>query len=82
MQIKYFSWLKNITNKEFENIENKNIKDVDSLTKYLCNKYPKMKEYLIKDQVIRIAINLEYASENIKLSKNDEIALFPPVSGG
>ena len=82
MQIKYFSWLKNITNKEFENIENKNIKDVDSLTKYLCSKYPKMKEYLIKDQVIRIAINLEYASENIKLSKNDEIALFPPVSGG
>ena len=36
----------------------------------------------MKDQIIRIAVNLEYTSENIKLSNKDEIALFPPVSGG
>jgi len=82
MQIKYFSWLKNITNNEFENIENDSIKDVDTLKNYLCYKYPKLKEYFIKDQVIQIAVNLEHTSENIKLSNNDEIALFPPVSGG
>ena len=82
MQIKYFSWLKNITNKEFENIKKDNIKDIDSLKKYICHKYPKLEEYIIKDQIIRIAVNLEYTSENIKLSINDEIAFFPPVSGG
>ena len=45
-------------------------------------KYPKLKEYFIKDQIIRLAVNLEYTSKNIKISNQDEIALFPPVSGG
>ena len=82
MKIRYFSWLKNITNKEFEEINNQKITDIDSLKKYLFQKYPKLKEHIIKNEIIRIAINLEYASENIKISNQDEIALFPPVSGG
>ena len=41
-----------------------------------------LKDYFIKDQVIRLAINLEYTTTNIKISNKDEIALFPPVSGG
>ena len=32
--------------------------------------------------MIRVAINLKYISNNKKLNSNDEIALFPPVSGG
>ena len=82
MKIIYFSWLKNITNIESETIGNQKIVDTDSLKKYLCLKYPKLKNYILKDQIIRIAVNLEYASENIKISEKDEIALFPPVSGG
>ena len=82
MKIKYFAWLKNITKKDSELISNKYIKDVNSLKKYLCIKYPKFKEYMLKKDIIRIAINLEYSLENKKLSPKDEIALFPPVSGG
>ena len=82
MKIKYFAWLKSITNTDCEYIMDKNIADIDSLKKYLCNKYPKLNEYIIKEDIIRIAVNLEYISNNCKLSSNDEIALFPPVSGG
>ena len=82
MKIKYFSWLKNITKTESEEIINKEIIDIETLKKYLFIKYPKIKDYFIKDNIIRIAINLEYTSKNIKLSNKDEIALFPPVSGG
>ena len=82
MKIKYFAWLKNITNTDSENITDDNIKDVESLKKYLCKKYPKLEEYITKDSIIRIAINYEYTSMNNKLSRNDEVALFPPVSGG
>ena len=82
MKIRYFSWLKNITNKEFEEINNQKITDIDSLKKYLFQKYPKLKDYFIKDQVIRLAVNLEYTTKNITISNKDEIALFPPVSGG
>ena len=82
MKIRYFSWLKSITNTENEEICNKNIYDVSSLKKYLCQKYPKLENHIIKDQIIRIAVNLEYTNKNIKISDQDEIALYPPVSGG
>ena len=82
MKIKYFSWLKNIAGAESEEINDTNIQDIESLKKYLCKKYPKLKEYIMDDQIIRIAVNLEYASDNIKITNQDEIALFPPVSGG
>jgi len=82
MKIKYFAWLKSITHIDCEEIIDKNIADTDSLKKYLCNKYPKLNDYIIKEDIVRIAVNLEYITNNCKLSPNDEIALFPPVSGG
>ena len=33
-------------------------------------------------EILRFAVNQEYVVENIKLKKTDEIAVFPPVSGG
>ena len=47
MIIKYFAWLKNITNKEQEIINDSSIKDVKSLKKYLLIKYPKMEISMI-----------------------------------
>ena len=82
MKIKYFSWLKDITKVESEEITNDSITDIDSLKKYLSNNYPKIRKYLIDEKIIRIAINLEYTNENVKIFHKDEIALFPPVSGG
>ena len=82
MKIKYFAWLKDITKIDMEDINNSEIIDIKSLKKYLSKQYPKLKNYLIKDDIIRFAINLEYTSKNHKITSNDEIALFPPVSGG
>lgn len=82
MKIKYFSWIKNITKIESEELYEKKIKNIDSLKTFLCTKYPKLKEYIFTDQIIQIAVNLEYISENIPINNEDEIALFPPVSGG
>jgi len=82
MKIKYFAWIKNITNTDSEEISNKNIVDIESLKIYLCKKYPKLENHILKDQIIRISVNLEYTSDNIILTNKDEIAFFPPVSGG
>ena len=35
-----------------------------------------------KNDFVRIAINLEYTTSNKSINADDEIALFPPVSGG
>ena len=82
MIIKYFAWLKNITNTEEEEVNNKNITDVKTLKEFLLKKYPKLNQYMKEDDFIRVAINLEYITSNETIDSKDEIALFPPVSGG
>ncbi len=82
MKIKYFSWIKNITKKNSESVSHEKIKNVNALKKYLCIKYPKLEQHIIKEDIIKIAINLEYVTTNKKFAAKDEIALFPPVSGG
>ena len=82
MIIKYFAWLKNITNCEEEIIDDKEIVDVVTLKKFLIKKYPKLNKYMKNDDIIRVAINLEYIITNKSIDPKDEIALFPPVSGG
>ena len=41
-----------------------------------------MKQFLEKDGLIRVDINLSYTIGNVDIKPDDEIALFPPVSGG
>jgi len=82
MKIRYFAWIKDITKTEYEEINDKSLKDIKDLKIFISKKYPKLKTYLNKDSVIRIAINLEHVTKNDKISLKDEIALFPPVSGG
>ena len=83
MIIKYFAWLKNITETDEEVINDSLISDINSLKKFLIKKYPKLNKYMDKKNcVIRFAVNLEYTPTNKTIKKEDEIALFPPVSGG
>ena len=82
MIIKYFAWIKNITNTEEEIVNNLEINDVKKLKKFLSKKYPKLKKYFQDQEMNQIAINLKYTRENKKIKSKDEVALFPPVSGG
>ena len=82
MKIKYFAWLNTITKVDMEIIEDSSVTDVNTLKKFLEKKYPKLKKYFDNDDLIRVAINLTYTYHNDKLQSNDEIAFFPPVSGG
>ena len=81
MKIKYFAWIKDITNFHEELLDSDEINNLDNLKKYIISKYPDLKTHLDKE-ILRFAVNHEYIVENIDLKKNDEIAVFPPVSGG
>ena len=81
MKIIYFAWIKDITNFNQEILDSNEIKNLDDLKKYIISKYPGLKKHL-DQEILRFAVNQEYIIENIDLKKNDEIAVFPPVSGG
>ena len=81
MKVKYFAWIKDITNLEEEEINSNRIKNLDELKIFIIKKYPDLNKHM-KKEILRFAINQEYVIKNINLSDNDEIAIFPPVSGG
>jgi molybdopterin synthase sulfur carrier subunit len=81
MKIKYFAWIKEITNNEEEYINSIKINNLDKLKDFIITKYPDLKKHLDKE-ILRFAVNQEYVVKNIDLNPNDEIAVFPPVSGG
>lgn len=51
---------------------------VGELRSWLVNRYPS----LVELRSLFIAVNQNYADENVNLSESDEIVLIPPVSGG
>ena len=81
MKIKYFAWIRELTNNDEEHLESNQIKNLKKLKKFLVNKYPALQKHF-DQEILRFAVNQEYVVENINLNEDDEIALFPPVSGG
>ena len=83
MIIKYFSWIKEHIGKSEEQIElPDHIKNVNELINYLNEIDEKYNLILDKKELIKIAVNKTYSSFDTKISDNDEIAFFPPVTGG
>ncbi|HAE75152.1 MAG: molybdopterin converting factor subunit 1 [Rickettsiales bacterium] len=83
MKILYFSWIRTKIGKDKEVvILPKNVKNGSDLVDFLKTKGPKHADALKNKKVIRMAINFEHTALNHPIKKNDEIALFPPVTGG
>ena len=83
MKILYFSWIRTKIGKAKEVvILPKNVKNGSDLVDFLKTKGPKHADALKNKKVIRMAINFEHTALNHPIKKNDEIALFPPVTGG
>ena len=83
MIIKYFSWIKEHIGKSEEQIALPNhITNVNQLIEYLYEIDRKYNIIYEKKELIKIAVNKTYSSFDTKISNNDEIAFFPPVTGG
>ena len=83
MIIKYFSWIKEHVGKSEEQIElPDHINNVNELINYLNGLDKKYSLILDKKKLIKIAVNKTYSSFDTNISNNDEIAFFPPVTGG
>lgn len=83
MIIKYFSWIKEHIGKSEENLDLPvDVTTINELIDYLNNLNDQYKIAFAKRDLIKIAVNKTYSSVNTKISQNDEVAFFPPVTGG
>ena len=83
MIIKYFSWIKEHIGKSEEHVVLPNhITNVDQLINYLNQMDEKYHLILKKKEIIKIAVNKTYSSFDANISDDDEVAFFPPVTGG
>ena len=83
MKIIYFSWLKETLGTSEENVmPPASIKNIDNLIKWLSAKSIKHRKVFLKSKNIRCAINRQIVNKSSKIRNKDEIAFFPPFTGG
>jgi molybdopterin synthase sulfur carrier subunit len=58
------------------------VADVATLVAWLARRGPTWAEELAPGRPYRLAVNQEMAEATTALKDNDEVALFPPVTGG
>ncbi len=83
MKILYFAWLKSKTGVGEEDVAAPpEVTDVASLLHWLEGRGPGYAEALADLSVVRVAVNQEYVGLEAPVRNSDEVALFPPVTGG
>ncbi|MFK5974788.1 MAG: MoaD/ThiS family protein [Flavobacteriaceae bacterium] len=80
MEVLLFGIAKDIVGKSKINISvmNKSPSTVRELKAFMSDAYPEFG----KLSSLAIAVNSEYAQDDVPLKRDDEIAIIPPVSGG
>jgi molybdopterin synthase sulfur carrier subunit len=83
MKILYFAWLRAKIGIAEERIEPPaDVADVAGLLRWLQARGPGFAEALKDLSVVRVAVNQDYVPPSHPLQPGDEVALFPPVTGG
>ena len=83
MKILYFAWLRQRIGIGEEDVAPPDsVRDVASLIDWLKQRSPEFAEALQDTQAIRVAVDQEFATLDTALSGNEEVALFPPMTGG
>ena len=83
MKLLYFAWLRaRIGQAEEELALPAEVRDVAGLLLWLRGRGGGYAEALRDLSVIRVAVNQDYVGRDHPIREGDEVALFPPVTGG
>ena len=83
MKVLYFAWLRQKIGMSEEFIDlPAHVSDVAGLLDWLSGRGPEFADAFTHRQVIRVAVNQEHVPFDAPVKAGDEIALFPPVTGG
>ena len=83
MKILYFAWLRAKTGTASEEVAPPpEVNTVGALMEWLAARRPGFAEALAAPGMVRAAVNQDYAQPGDPVRPGDEIAFFPPVTGG
>jgi molybdopterin synthase sulfur carrier subunit len=83
VKLLYFAWLRQKIGHGEETIDPPaDVTDVAGLVAWLRERSPAHAAALARTDVIRVAVNQEFAALDTAVRAGDEVAFFPPVTGG
>ncbi len=83
MKVLYFAWLRDRVGLAEEDVDPPaEVATVGELIAWLAQRSPGHGEAFADPAIVRCAVNQEYAKANESFARDDEIAFFPPVTGG
>ena len=83
MKILYFSWLRTRVGRAEEEVSPpSHIRDIAGLIEWLRLRGPGYAAALENMTVVRVALNQEHVDLSAPINPGDEVAFFPPVTGG
>lgn len=83
MKIMYFAWIREHIGAAREDIELPDgVTSVDGLVTHLRGLSPGHDKALSNMKVVRVAVNQEHSTPDAPITNRDEVAFFPPVTGG
>ena len=83
MKLLYFAWLRaRVGCAEEEVVLPPQVRDVAGLLDWLRARSDRHAEALRNLGVVRVAVNQDYVGLGHPVREGDEVALFPPVTGG
>ena len=83
MRVLYFAWVKEKVgvNEEMLRLP-EGVRDVAGLVAVLKGRGQGFAEAFSDEAIVRVAVNQEHVGFDHALADGDEVALFPPVTGG
>ena len=83
LTILYFAWLRERVGASEEQISlPAGVRTVGDLTAWLAERSPGHASAFVNRRTVRCAVNQEFADAGARVSPGDEVAFFPPVTGG
>ncbi len=83
MQMLYFGWVRQRIGLPAETVVPPDeVRDVDGLIDWLSGRSDAYAEALRNREALRVAVNQELCEFDAPVSVGDEVALFPPMTGG
>lgn len=83
MKVLYFAWLRTrVGLGEEEVAPPPEVADVAALVAWLSRRSPGHAEALANPKLVRVAVNQDHVGWDHPVKPGDEVAFFPPVTGG